>query len=120
MKNNLVFTLFFIALLLHFSQTMAAVAPETELVINLKASRFIYSPDQIHIKTGQTVILELESTDQIHGFAIPELGIHTAIKPGEKVNIKLTVSKAGRYLFHCDIFCGSGHEEMAGELIVED
>jgi heme/copper-type cytochrome/quinol oxidase subunit 2 len=28
--------------------------------------------------------------------------------------------KAGTYEFHCDLFCGEGHEGMTGTIIVED
>jgi heme/copper-type cytochrome/quinol oxidase subunit 2 len=24
----------------------------------------------------------------------------------------------GTFVFHCDVFCGSGHEEMAGRIVV--
>jgi len=96
-------------------------APEAEIpIIAIKASRFAYSPNQISVKKGQTVILEIESTDRLHGFAIPELGIRADALPGEKKTIKITPANSGRFVFYCDIFCGSGHEQMAGEIIVEN
>lgn len=89
-------------------------------VIVIKASRFHYQPDKITLKKGQTVMLEIEATDHLHGFSVPELGVRVDAIPGKKVRLKLTPTKAGTFSFHCDIFCGSGHEEMAGEIVVEN
>jgi cytochrome c oxidase subunit 2 len=32
--------------------------------------------------------------------------------------VRFTPDKVGRFNFHCDLFCGSGHEDMMGTLIV--
>jgi cytochrome c oxidase subunit 2 len=34
--------------------------------------------------------------------------------------VRLVPNRIGTFDFHCDIFCGSGHEEMAGTIIVTD
>jgi cytochrome c oxidase subunit II len=33
--------------------------------------------------------------------------------------VRIVPDKAGTLPFHCDIFCGSGHEEMTGEIVVK-
>jgi cytochrome c oxidase subunit 2 len=33
--------------------------------------------------------------------------------------VTLTPDKAGSFTFFCDIFCGDGHEDMEGTLVVE-
>jgi cytochrome c oxidase subunit 2 len=57
--------------------------------------------------------------DRLHGFSIPELGVRVDATPGQKTRISITPTKTGSFMFYCDIFCGSSHEEMAGEIIVE-
>jgi heme/copper-type cytochrome/quinol oxidase subunit 2 len=32
--------------------------------------------------------------------------------------VTLTPDKEGTYPFHCDVFCGDGHEDMTGTLVV--
>jgi cytochrome c oxidase subunit II len=32
--------------------------------------------------------------------------------------LRLTPDKTGTFTFACDVFCGSGHEDMTGTLIV--
>lgn len=82
-------------------------------VIAIKASRFHYQPDKITLKKGQTVLLEIAATDHAHGFAVPELGLRVDAPQGQAVRVKLMPSKIGSFSFHCDIFCGTGHEDMA-------
>ncbi len=99
----------------------ASAADQTEQVIKITAKRFEYSPNEIRIKKGVPVVLEFTSLDRIHGFTIPDLGaIRATIEPGKVTQVRLTVPKAGTYEFHCDIFCGDGHEGMTGKIIVED
>ncbi len=96
----------------------AAIPPERHVAI--KATRFFYSPARIVLKTGQPVVLELTALDRLHGFDIPELHIRADILPGQVTEVRLTPAKAGTYEFHCDNFCGSGHETMAAKIVVED
>jgi heme/copper-type cytochrome/quinol oxidase subunit 2 len=34
--------------------------------------------------------------------------------------VTILAPKSGTYEFHCDLFCGDGHEGMTGKIIVED
>lgn len=95
-------------------------APSEERVIKIVAQRFVYTPNEIVLKTGQPVRLEFTSLDFVHGFRIPELNIRADLPPGRITIIRLIPQKAGVYDFLCDNFCGSGHEEMSGKIIVKD
>ena len=98
----------------------AEVFPITERVIQMTAKRFEYTPNEITIEKGVPVILEITSLDRDHGFKIPELGIRADVKPGETTRVRIVADHTGRFEFRCDVFCGSGHEDMAGELVVVD
>jgi cytochrome c oxidase subunit 2 len=94
---------------------------QTERVIKITAKKFEYSPNEIRIKKGVPVVLEFSSLDRVHGFTIPDLGgIRATIEPGKVTQVRITAPKAGTYEFHCDLFCGEGHEGMTGKIIVED
>ncbi len=89
-------------------------------VIQITAQRFHYTPNEIRIKAGVPVVFEFTSLDRIHGFTVPDLGnIRLTIEPGKVNRITITAPKAGVYEFHCDIFCGDGHEGMTGKIIAE-
>ena len=94
--------------------------PNEERVIKIVAQRSFYTPNEIVLKTGQPVRLEFTSLDFVHGFKIPDLNIRGDLPPGRVTTIRLTPQKAGIYDFLCDNFCGSGHEEMSGKIIVKD
>jgi cytochrome c oxidase subunit II len=47
-------------------------------------------------------------------------GVRSTIEPGKVNRVTIMAPKAGTYEFHCDLFCGEGHEGMTGTIIVED
>jgi len=94
----------------------AADAPR---VIAVHARRFTYSPNTIQLKRGEPVVLELTTEDTMMGFNAPDFGVRADIPLGAVVRVPLTPEKAGRFTFLCDVFCGSGHEEMSGTLVVD-
>ena len=91
-----------------------------EQVIDMTAKKFEYSPNEITVKKGVPVVLEITSLDREHGFKLREFGVHADIKPGETTRVRFVPNKSGRFPFQCDVFCGSGHEDMSGEIVVED
>ena len=96
------------------------IAAEKEQVIQVTAKRFEYSPKDITVKKGVPVVLEFTSLDRLHGFNCPGLGIRTDIQPGKVNRLQFTADKTGTFPFHCDNFCGSGHEGMRGTLTVTE
>ena len=103
-----------------FSTGTICAADQKEIVIKITAKKFEYSPNSIKIKKGIPVIFEFTSLDRLHGFNCPKLGVRTNIEPGKVSRVRILAQKAGVYEFHCDIFCGDGHEDMYGKIIVED
>ena len=91
-----------------------------ERLIKIQAKKFKYTPNKIILKTGQPVVLEFTSVDFIHGFNIPDMNLRADLPPGKITSVRFTPDKAGEYEFLCDNFCGSGHEEMSGKIIVKD
>ena len=97
-----------------------AVDPQ-EKTIKITAKKFEYSPNEIRIKKGVPVVLEFTSLDRVHGFFVADLGaIRATIEPGKITRVRIVAPKAGTYEFHCDIFCGDGHDGMTGTIIVEE
>jgi len=98
--------------------TASSNAVAQEKVIQVTAEKFKFTPATIEVKVGEPVVLELSSLDRKHGFQVPDLKIDESIEPGKVTRVRIVPDKAGTFPFHCDIFCGSGHEEMAGEIVV--
>ena len=87
-------------------------------VIKLVAHRFHYTPREFQVKAGQPVVLEFTALDFIHGFHMPDLKLRADLQPGTVTRVSFTVDKPGVYEFLCDNFCGDGHEEMNGRMVV--
>ncbi len=95
-------------------------ADESERVIRITAKRFEYSPKDITVKKGVPVVLEFTSQDRMHGFSCPGLKIRGDVRPGKVTQVRFVPQTARPYLFHCDNFCGSGHEGMTGTITVTE
>ena len=87
-------------------------------VIRVSARRFVFSPNEIHLRKGETAEFELVSQDVPMGFSVPDFGLRADIVPGATTKLRLTPDKAGSFVFLCDVFCGSGHENMNGQLVI--
>ncbi|MGZ6144134.1 MAG: cupredoxin domain-containing protein [Myxococcales bacterium] len=89
-----------------------------ETVVHLTAKKFEFSPSTITLKRGVPVVLEITSLDRKHGFQVKDLGVDEEISPDKPTRIRIVPDRAGTFEFHCDVFCGSGHEDMAGQIVV--
>ncbi len=94
-------------------------AGEGETVeINMIAKQWSFEPSTITVNEGDTVLLHIESTDVTHGISIPEFEVYENLIPGETVDIQFVADKKGTFTFSCSVYCGSGHNYMTGQLIV--
>jgi cytochrome c oxidase subunit II len=101
-----------------FNTRAGTDAAAQERTVKLEAHRFEYKPNRILLKKGEPVVLEITSLDFVHGFNVPDLKIRADLPPGKITKVRVVFDKAGEYDFLCDNFCGSGHEEMGGKIIV--
>lgn len=91
-----------------------------ETVVRIVAQRFVYTPNEIVLHKGQPAVLEFTALDFTHDFSVPDLGLRADLTPGKVTAVRLTPDKAGTYDFLCDNFCGAGHEQMSGRIVVSD
>jgi cytochrome c oxidase subunit II len=98
---------------------VAAQGPE-EAHVSLIAMKFDFLPDKVTVKKGKPVVLDISTIDRVHGFAIPELKLRFDVVPGETTHVRIAPERTGRFTFRCDNFCGDGHEEMEGAIVVEE
>lgn len=87
--------------------------------IDVIAQRFRFTPSDIRLRAGEPVVLAVRSLDFVHGLSIPDLGLRTDLMPGKVTRIDIPALPAGTVDFLCDNFCGDGHEEMHGRLVIE-
>jgi cytochrome c oxidase subunit 2 len=90
-----------------------------ERVIPIKAHKFTYEPDEIVLKLNEPAILEFTSADVVMGFNAPDFKVRATIIPGQTARVRIVPDKTGTFVFHCDVFCGDGHEDMDGTIRVD-
>ena len=87
-------------------------------IIKITAHRFAYEPNEIPLKAGERVVVEINSLDFVHGMNIPDLNKRLDLVPGRITRLELQPKAPGVIDFVCDNFCGEGHEEMHGRFVV--
>ena len=97
-----------------------ANALPAEREIHITAKKFDFTPDTITLKKGEPVVLVVSSQDRKHGFNLRAFGIRADVSPGETARIRFTPNKTGKFTFSCDVFCGEGHEDMTGTIVVTE
>ena len=98
--------------------TLLALLLAADTVIHMTAKKYEFTPQTVTLKQGVPVVLEIQSLDRKHGFKLEQFGVDEEISPGKPTRIRIVPDKAGTFEFHCDIFCGSGHEDMSGQIVV--
>jgi cytochrome c oxidase subunit 2 len=100
------------------SAAMAAAADEPR-VIEVVARRFSWEPSEIQVTVGERVRLVLRTADGLHGIELKKFKIAKEIPRGNKpVTVDFTAEEAGRFPFLCSEYCGDGHDDMKGVLVV--
>jgi cytochrome c oxidase subunit II len=91
---------------------LAASGDGAQTTIPITAQRFSFTPNEITVKKGQAVTLEITSKDVSHGLVIEDLGVRTEIKKGQSAEVKFTPETVGTFEGKCAHFCGKGHGSM--------
>jgi cytochrome c oxidase subunit 2 len=95
------------------------LAQDTPRVIEVVAKRFAFEPARIEVTEGEPVKLLVRSGDGVHGIEIKKFNVDKKVpRGGEPVTIEFVASAAGEFPILCSEYCGDGHEDMKGMLVV--
>jgi heme/copper-type cytochrome/quinol oxidase subunit 2 len=96
---------------------VSSVQPQARTFV-VDARQFAYSPSELNLNLGDTVTIQLVSTDVAHGFYIDGYDVSTQADPGQTSTLTFVANKAGSFRFRCNVTCGAMHPFMIGKLIV--
>jgi cytochrome c oxidase subunit 2 len=89
-------------------------------VIEVIAKRFAFEPAEIEVTVGEKVTLAVRSGDGVHGIEIKKVKVKKEIPRGAApVMIEFTPTEAGHFPIVCSEYCGDGHDDMKGALVVK-
>lgn len=92
-------------------------APQ-ERTFRIDARQFAYSPSELKVNPGDTVTIQLVSTEVVHGLYVDGYDISVEADPGQTATLTFVANKPGSFRFRCNITCGAMHPFMIGKLIV--
>ena len=88
-------------------------------VIDYDAFQYEFNPDPLVVKAGEHVRLNVKSRDVTHGMMIPAIDFSTDMPVNERKAVEFNAPvETGEYPVFCSVFCGPGHGDMKGRLIV--
>ena len=102
-------------------------AQDNELVVSAVGQQWSWAfeyPEQdikstrLVLPVDQPILLELESTDVLHSFWVPEFRVKQDLVPGETKLLRITPTKIGDYRLRCAEICGTGHSAMLADVQV--
>jgi cytochrome c oxidase subunit II len=73
----------------------------------------------LRLREGQTYRLHISSADLQHGFSLQPMNMNFHVLPGYDHVLTIVPNRRGEYSIVCNEFCGIGHHQMTGRIIVE-
>lgn len=121
MKTRLAFGVLVVlaALLVAFAPLPAADGVHAATrVVRVEASQFSYTPSVITVHRGDTVTIDLVSTDVVHGLYVDGYGVSVEADPGQTKTLTFIANRSGSFRIRCNVTCGAMHPFMIGKLNV--
>ncbi len=100
---------------------------DNEMVISVVGQQWSWSfeyPEQdvrsarLVLPVNQPILLELEATDVLHSFWVPEFRVKQDLVPGQMKTLRITPTEIGLYRLRCAEMCGTGHSDMLADVEV--
>jgi cytochrome c oxidase subunit 2 len=98
---------------------------DREVYVEAERYRFVPGSDRpIRVLRGQRVGIAVTALDNGyhsgHGFTIPAYDVDLWANPGGVSSTALQADETGEFEIRCDVYCGSGHDEMTGTFVVSE
>jgi len=74
----------------------------------------------LHLQKGHAYNFEIYSKDVMHSFNIPDYVVFEDAVPGHVNHAWFSPDEVGEFPIQCREYCGIGHYQMRGSLIVEE
>jgi cytochrome c oxidase subunit 2 len=76
--------------------------------------------DDLHLPVGRPVKVLLRSVDVVHDFYVPEFRAKMDLVPGMVTRFWFTPTRTGTFEILCAGFCGVGHPQMRGNVVIDN
>lgn len=94
--------------------------PGNAVKVHVTATDYKWTLDKKDFQVGVPIDFIVKSGEGTHGFSIVQENVAQSVASGQKpVNIVWTPKKAGTYVIKCNVYCGSGHDNMWTKIQVQ-
>ena len=119
MRSRFILPLLIMAgLVVAFAPLPAQLIAPQERTFRMEAGQFAYSPSVLKVNPGDTVNIQLVSSDVVHGLYVDGYDISVEADPGQTKTLSFVADKPGSFRFRCNVTCGAMHPFMIGKLNV--
>ncbi len=92
---------------------------DNQYTAHVVARMWRYEPDEIRVPAGSEVTFIMTSVDITHGIIIEQHDVNLMLLPGQVTRATTTFDEPGTYRMICHEYCGPGHQNMIGTVVVE-
>jgi len=96
---------------------VSIIAPQAR-TFKIDVRQFAYSPSELKVNPGDTVTIQLLSTDVVHGLYVDGYDVSVEADPGQTATLTFVADKPGSFRFRCNVTCGAMHPFMIGKITV--
>lgn len=91
--------------------------PDGARTVAVRGDAFRFSPEEVTVRQGEPIAIELDAVDLEHDYVSDELALHVHAGAGETQRGGFTATTPGTYVVYCSI---PGHREagMEGRIVV--
>jgi cytochrome c oxidase subunit 2 len=79
----------------------------------------VVTSGDLHLPSGKPIKVLLRSIDVLHDFYVPEFRAKMDLVPGLVTYFWFTPTRNGEFEILCAAFCGIGHPQMRGKVVIE-
>lgn len=101
-----------------FAPIPTHLLPATQHHFRIEATTSQLSPAVLSVNPGDTVTIELDAMDVVHGLSIDGYGVNLTADPGQPRSISFVANQAGTFHIRCSVPCGALHPFISGRLVV--
>lgn len=93
---------------------------DDQYTATILAQMWRYEPAEITVPVGAEVTFEMTAKDITHGIIVEGHSINLMLLPGQVARQTTRFDRPGEYQLICHEYCGPGHQNMIGKIIVTD
>jgi cytochrome c oxidase subunit 2 len=101
-----------------YSEPKVVKLDDSTYQVYMVAQMWNFEPSEIFLPVGAEVDLYLTTKDVVHGFNIPDKSVNMMAVYGGINKTTIKFDEPGVYPIICHEYCGSGHQAMKSEIIV--